>query len=85
MIHTERSRSFQRSHIVETGLSDFHKMTATVMKIYFKTQGPRVIYHRDYKRFNVQSFCLDLFASLHKENVNIKQLEKFLNVFEKVF
>ena len=39
LILTNKSRSFHSSHITETGISDFHKMTESVMKIYFK------IYH----------------------------------------
>ena len=33
---TNKKNSFQNSTAVETGLSDFHKMTVTVMKRYFK-------------------------------------------------
>ena len=29
-------RSFQNSYALETGLSDFHKMTVTILKSYFK-------------------------------------------------
>ena len=72
------------SHI-ETGISDFHKMTVTAMRMYFKKQVRRVIHYRDYKRFDTQSFHQDIFANLHEEDVNINQLEKFLNVFKKVF
>ena len=54
------------------------------MKMYFQNQCPRVIHYRDYKSFNTQSFRQDVFANLHEENVNINQLEKFLNVFKKV-
>ena len=55
------------------------------MKMYFQNQCPRVIHYRDYKSFNTQSFRQDVFANLHKENVNINQLEMFLNVFKQVF
>ena len=41
------------------------------MKIYFQKQGPRVMHYSDYKNFNTQSFCQDVFANLLKENVNI--------------
>ena len=85
LILTNRPRSFHGCHIIETGLSDFHKMTVTVIKMYFKKQGPRSLHYRDYKRFNTQSFHQDIFANLHEENVNINQLEKFFNVFKKVF
>ena len=70
MIFTDRPRSFQGCHIDETGFSDFHKMTLTVMKIYFKKQGPRVIHYRDYERFNTHSFSQEVFASLHKVYMN---------------
>ena len=40
---TNKIRSFQGSHIIETGISDFHKMVITVMKIYFKKQEPKII------------------------------------------
>ena len=30
-----RQKSFQSSHIIETGLYDFHKLTVTVFKKYF--------------------------------------------------
>ena len=56
LILTNRPRSFQGCHIIETGLSDFHKMTVTVMKMYFKKQGLNVVHYRDYKRFNTQGF-----------------------------
>ena len=83
LILTNRPRSFQRCHIVETGLSDFHKMTATIIKMYFKKKGPRVIHYTDYKRFDKQSSRQDVFASLHEKNVNINQLEKFLTDWKK--
>ena len=59
-------------------------MTATVIKMHFEKHNPRVIHYRDYNRFNTQSFRQDVFANLHEGNVNINQLENFLNVFKKV-
>ena len=38
LIITNRPTSFQNSHTFETALSDFHKMTWTVLKISFKTK-----------------------------------------------
>ena len=83
LILTDRPRSFHGCQIIETRISNFHKMTVTVM--YFKKQGPRVIHCRDYKRFNTQSFSQDIFSNLHEKSVNINQLDKFLNVFQNVF
>ena len=55
------------------------------MKMYFQKQGARAIHYRDYKCLNTQNFRQNVFANLHEKNVNINQLEKFLNVFKKVF
>ena len=74
LILTNRPRNFHGYYIIETGISYFHKVTVTVMKMYFKKQGPRVLHYRDYKRFNAQSFRQDVFDDLHKENVNINRL-----------
>ena len=35
LIITNRSTSFQNSMVIETGLSDFHKMCITVIKMYY--------------------------------------------------
>ena len=60
-------------------------MTVTVMKMYFQKQGARAIHYRDYKCLNTQNFRQNVFANLHEKNVNMNQLEKFLNVFKNVF
>ena len=36
LILTNSAGSFQSSCAIETGLSDFHKMTVTIMKTYFQ-------------------------------------------------
>ena len=41
----------------ETGLSDLHKLTFTVLKTYFQKQKPKVIKYRSYK-FN--NNCLEM-------------------------
>ena len=51
LILTNRPRSFQDSTVVETGLSDFHKMCVTVMKMYHCKQRPSVITYRKFKKF----------------------------------
>ena len=51
LILTKVARSFQTSCVIETGLSDFHLMTLTVMRKSFKKLKPRVINYRSYKHF----------------------------------
>ena len=45
---------------VETGLSDFHKMTLTVMKVFYKKQKPNIVTYRNYKHFSNEAFMLDV-------------------------
>ena len=40
LILTNKYRSFQNSITIETGLSDHHKMTISVMRQYFPKRGP---------------------------------------------
>ena len=39
-----------------TGLSDFHKMTITEMKVIFKKQKPKIILYHNYKNFDKKLF-----------------------------
>ena len=41
LILTNRQKSFQNSTIKETGLSDVHKFTVTVLKKYYKKRKPK--------------------------------------------
>ena len=47
LILTNRHNSFQNSIAIETGLSDFHKMTITVLKTTYKMKTPKIIFYRD--------------------------------------
>ena len=39
---------FQKSCALEAGLSDFHKMTVTVLKSYLEKEQPKIIFYRDF-------------------------------------
>ena len=43
---TNRPRSFKHSMVVETGLSDFHKVCVTVVKTYYNKQKPSIVKYR---------------------------------------
>ena len=49
LILTNSSRSFQDTCTVETGLSDFHKLVVTVLKLYFPKQKPNIQTSKDSK------------------------------------
>ena len=53
---TNSNRSFVNSCTNETGLSDFHKMIVTVLKIYFQKREAKVINYRDYRNFSNEEF-----------------------------
>ena len=49
---TNCSRSFQDTQVIETGLSDFHKMNLTVLRMFFAKQRHETIFYRNYKKFD---------------------------------
>ena len=66
------------SCVIETWLSDFHTMIATVMKISYRKIEPRVINFRDYTSFTNERFRKSL-----SENLNVKLSENFDKSFSK--
>ena len=77
---TNSPRNFQSSCVVETGLSDFHKMTIIVNKSWYQKLDPRVINYRDYKRFSNQSYLSELTIKLSHQSFEDDDPSKFLNV-----
>ena len=57
---TNREKYFQNSSTIESGLSDFHKMTITVLKTTFEKLSPTLINYRNYSKFNDEQFRLEL-------------------------
>ena len=60
--------SFQNPYALETGLSDFHKMTVTVLKSYLKKRQPKMISYRDFGKFSNNYFRTQIlrdFLTLH--------------------
>ena len=81
LILTNHPLSFQNSCVLETGLSDFHKMTVTIMKASFQRLQPRIINYRDYRRFQNDVFREELLSELL--NVSIGENEEgFSNFLE---
>ena len=90
---TNSPLSFQNTATVTTGLSDFHKLVVTVMKTTFPKMKPRIIYYRDYKKFNLQEFRRELRNELRKtlilgyahfEQIFLQVLEKHAPVKQRV-
>ena len=57
----------QSKCVLETGLSDFHLMTVTVMRKIIMKMRPRVINYRSYKCFSNETFRVFLINNLSNE------------------
>ena len=70
---------FQSTSVLETGISDFHLMTVTVMRKTFKKMRPTVINYRSYRNFPNETFRVSLINNFSKEVFvnNDDGLEKF--------
>ena len=67
LILTNRTSNLQNITSIETGLSDFHCMIATVVKGGFIKMGPKIINHRDYCKVDIHRFRCDLNDSLLRQ------------------
>ena len=90
---TNSPQSFQNTGTIATGLSDFHRMVVTVMKTTFPKAKPKMIYYRDYKKFNLIEFRRDLRNELskaivlgyaHFEHIFLTVLEKHAPIKQRV-
>ena len=64
LILTNRPHNFQYSTVLETGLSDFHLLTLTVLKTTYRKRPPKIIRYRNYKNYIRDDFQHDLFTRL---------------------
>ena len=68
LLLTNRPESFLGSSVIQTGLSDFHKMTVTVMKTNVEKFKPRVSFLRNWNEFYDEKFRTQLLTKLLLEN-----------------
>ena len=73
--------------MIETGLSDFHKMVVAVMKMHFPKTKPQVISYRKYKDFHNKTFLDSLKHELNIQGqfLNKKGLDAFLTICTEIF
>ena len=67
LILTNFPRIFQSTCVIETGLSDFHLMTLTVLRKTFKKVRPRIINYRSFKYFSNEAFRVSFKNNLSNE------------------
>ena len=56
LILTKRPKSFPTTCVIETGLSDFRRMTVTVLKMHYRKLPPRIISYRDFPNCKLYKF-----------------------------
>ena len=82
---TNKPKSFMKSTVIESDISDFHKMTLTVMKSFFPKQKHNIIRYRDYRNFSNESFRNDLLFEI-SNNASKNYLKENFQLFaEKIF
>ena len=80
---TNRPKSFQTTCVIETGLSDFHRMTVSVLKMHFRKLPPRIISYRDFSNYHNANFINSLTEILF-EGENTESFVKDPDCFYKV-
>ena len=82
LILSNARQKFQRTWVLDTGLSDFHLMTVTVIRNIFKKLRPRAINYKSYKHFSNESYRESLLNELSKKDfvINDYGLQRFCDV-----
>ena len=83
LILTNRPKSFQSTCVIETGLSDFHRMTVSVLKMHFRKLPPKVITCRNFSNYDNANFINSLNDVLN-EHENQEHLLNDPDCFYKV-
>ena len=65
----------------EKGLSDFHKLTNSVLKQYFPNPKPKIVNYRDYRNFRNDEFRVEFDNEILKHDINNIESQHFLNIF----
>ena len=82
---TNDKTKYSKSMTLETGLSDHHKMTISVLKASFVKKAPITITYRNYDNLNENHFKSDLFCLLHtKANQTDLTYDEFKKIFMEV-
>ena len=70
--------------VIETGLSDFYKMSAVVMKMYCTKQKPSIVHCHKFKNFCNDSLIkyieMLLSKSCNQQNVRFKILKESVSI-----
>ena len=77
-------KCFHSSSVFETILSDFHKFTLTVLRVFHAKHKPKIIQYGDFNHFDNVSFRAVLLQELPLQIVQPGEFEKIKYVSSKV-
>ena len=83
LILASRPKSFQSTCVIDTGLSDFHRMTVSVLKRHFRKLPPRLISYKDFSSYRNANFINSLTEVIF-EVENTESFVKDPDCFHKV-
>ena len=66
---TNRPNYFQQNNVSETGLSKFHMMVVTELKMGFQKLKPHIVAYRNYKHFDNENFRSDIQNCTSEKNL----------------
>ena len=84
LILTNQPTLFQRSAVLETGLSDFHLLTVTEFKMSFQKWKPHIITYWNYKNYENDAFRSEIqtFCTLNETDLGLLK-ESIFYIFNK--
>ena len=78
LVITNSSSNLQNTKAISTGLLDFHKMVASVLKYTFHRSAPKELVYRDYKNFDRVVFERELEDKLNQQINEYKHFEQII-------
>ena len=77
---TNRPKCFQSIMTIETGISDFHKIVITILKLFYKKEKLKIIDYKNYKTFNASLFKEELNKELLNIDISNTDVVAFTNI-----
>ena len=84
---TNRPRSFHHTSLIETGMSDCHKLILSLFRAFFKQIPAKTIEYRIYSNFSLAVFLQKLDQEFNKGiiyNSQVKQYDLFSDIFRTI-
>ena len=84
---TNRPRRFHHTSLIETGLSDCHKLILPFFRAFFKRIPAKTIEYRNYSKFTPEAFLHELDKELNKGiicNCQNKHHDLFSDIFRTI-